>query len=188
MAAQEYLGLLYNEFMVRRTLCRCLREGPDELLQLSQRILSIVVEVSNMRSSLTSTRRYVPWVTIFYGLPPAGCLALELLRHKRQQVTLASGFPRSQVIQDLSVFVSSLKWVYFPGDGMYSLADQARKFLQQILDLILTDSTTSDPPCVIPTSASESTGVEFVDDIPWFGSPSLDADFWLNLPADLPLP
>jgi hypothetical protein len=187
-AAQEYLGIIHNEFMVQRTLCRHMRNGTAELLRISQRMLSVVLDVSNVRSPLPGIGRYVPWMNIFFGLPPAGVLAIELLQHKRHPASSETFFPKGRIIQDLSVFVSNLRWMYVQGDGNYQLADQARHSLQKILDTFLDD---------VPSSASASalpnTGIYLdqpnqpLDSLMWLANSDFDTEFWTNLPGNLAL-
>ncbi|RMZ77785.1 hypothetical protein DV737_g4239, partial [Chaetothyriales sp. CBS 132003] len=103
-AAEEYLDILYNEFMLRWMLVRQLRYDPDELFDVAHRILSAMLEVC----------------------------AVKFL-----------SVPRSKLIQDLSVFIASLKWVHAPCEGNYQLVQQAWKMSQQILDHILSDVPSS---------------------------------------------
>ena len=80
---------------------------------------------------------------MLYGLPAAGVLALELLQQTHVQTkhasrnTDSSAFPRSEIIQSLSVLVSYLGWIHTEGDGNYHLSVQARRMLQRILDRVL---------------------------------------------------
>ena len=70
-------------------------------------------------------------------------LALELLQQTHLQSKQpsrssdSSGFPRSEIIQSLSVLVSYLGWIHVEGDGNYHLSVQARRMLQRILDRVL---------------------------------------------------
>ena len=63
-AAQEYLDILYNEFMIRRTMVRQLRYDPSELLNVAQQILAAVLEASTTRFARTSNAACVPWVAV----------------------------------------------------------------------------------------------------------------------------
>jgi hypothetical protein len=66
-AVQEYLGILHNEFMLQRTLCRLLGNSTTELLRLSRLILSIVLEVGSIRSPHPAMSRYAPYININAG-------------------------------------------------------------------------------------------------------------------------
>ncbi|KIX07364.1 uncharacterized protein Z518_02017 [Rhinocladiella mackenziei CBS 650.93] len=191
MAAQAYLDVLYNEFMLRRTLYRRLGESRSELLKLSHRILSVILQVSNIRGCHTSNADYIPWIMVLYGLPTAGVLSLELLQGRQvRSPSLPGEFSWTQVIPDLCVFISNLKWMHVPGDGNYKLSEQAHKSLQQILDKVLSDYIVSpvqhDP---ILTSPHQPTrGLEDpADGFSWYESTEFDIDFWINLPDNLQL-
>ena len=72
-----------------------------------------------------------------YGLPPAGLLALELLQQSRLTTPSTPDFPRSEIIQNLSVLVSTIDCVVRPTSGNYDICNQAKKMLQTILDTVL---------------------------------------------------
>lgn len=187
-AAQEYLGILHNDFMLQRTLCRHLGTSTAELIRLSHRILSVVLDVSNVRGQSPAMARYAPWINIFFGLPPAGVLALELLQRKRLQATSAPEFAWGQVIQDLSVLVSNLRWIYLPGDANYRLADQARRSLQQILNAVLAEPVNSQSTDVLqnPMDFMEEQD-QNMDNFLWLANSGFDTDFWTSLPDNLAL-
>lgn len=67
MSAQEHLDILYNEFMIRRMMVARLGEDRAELLNISNRILSIVLEASQFGGSRGNIV-LVPWLVshVFY--------------------------------------------------------------------------------------------------------------------------
>jgi hypothetical protein len=75
-AAQEYLDILYNEFMIRRMMVARLDEDHNELLHLAHRILKTVLEASSVRGARGANVGCVPWivsidtsaVSLFYSL------------------------------------------------------------------------------------------------------------------------
>jgi hypothetical protein len=125
-----------------------------------------------------------------YGLPSAGVLALELLQQSQGRGAYTiKNFPRSEVIQNLSVFVATLHTVHAEGDGNYQLCLQARRMLQRILDTVLS------PEQPVPALSNRRTlltrsTIDFSEenayDMSWMDNAAFDADFWLNLP-DHPL-
>lgn len=140
----------------------------------------------------------IPIQVVFYGLPTAAVLALDLLQQIQSHpqsapLRKARAFSRGKVIQDLSVFISSLRYVHAPGDGNYALTEQARKMLQKILDKALSiDNVCS---CSLPSGnillASQDTNLNrdpaanepgSLFDLNWMDSTQFDAEFWLSLP------
>ena len=138
----------HNDFLLQRVLVRRLRQPPDKLLEIAVHFLTDVLEFANLQEGLDALRADLDWVIISYGLPSAGVLALELLRQSRPQKSQSAVypsvaapvdfvFPRSAVIQKLSVLVSCLGWAAVPGDGNYSICRQAQQMLSRILDSVL---------------------------------------------------
>ena len=86
-------------------------------------------------------------------------MAHELLKQTQQPQTYKPGIPRSQTIQNLSVFNSSLEWAVRPGDGNYELCTRARDHLARILDGIL--SPNPGVPAADQSLAAIGSGHEF---------------------------
>ena len=194
--------MLYNEFMVRRMMVARLGDDHTELLHIAHKILSTVLAASQIRGARGQNIGCVPWIVVLHGLPTAGVLALELLQQKQSQLRFdhpprPQVFPSSKIIQELSVFISLLRYVHAPGDGNYTLTEQARKTLQQILDRVLSmDSATLAVPtperAQLPSPVSSSSvlpddrGNGMLFDFSWMDNAQIDADFWMSLP-DHPL-
>jgi hypothetical protein len=123
-----------------------------------------------------------------YGLPSAGVLALELLQQSQARSHASKHFPRSEVIQNLSVFVACLGSMHTEGDGNYQLCLQARRMLQRILDTVLSpqEPATAPNPQTLPTPSGTEFGENGIYDFSWMENAEFDADFWMNLP-DHPL-
>ena len=121
-----------------------------------------------------------------YGLPSAGVLALELLQQSQARGHASKNFPRSEVIQNLSVFVACLGSIYTEGDGNYQLCLQARRMLQRILDTVLSPEHPAPALQTLLTPSSTEFGEDGIYDFSWIDNAEFDADFWMNLP-DHPL-
>lgn len=118
-----------------------------------------------------------------YGVPAAGVLCIQLLNQMRnsaqareQQVV----FPRSEVVQNLSLLIGFLDWVQ-PTAGNYQLCTRMRRTIKQILDKVLNPPLMQQPISVgLPVSeVSVNTGeVDFDPDA--FSGNGLDDFDWLN--------
>lgn len=220
MTAHVHLDFLYNEFMLRRLLYLRHRDNYTELLELSQRMLNIVLETCNIRACQSPNADHIPWIVILYGLPPAGLLAVELLRRKdqtepnclRQLGSLK--FSWTQVLQDLAVFNSVLKWMHLPWEGNYELANEAHQSLQRVLRKVLSvDESTNDHQlqqfepenrCADRGAVGVSNTVSLqemetesntplysrfqdiaTDNLDWDVTMGFDVDFWMDLPDSL---
>jgi hypothetical protein len=113
-------------------------------------------------------------------------LALELLQQSQARGHASKNFPRSEVIQNLSVFVACLGSIYTEGDGNYQLCLQARRMLQRILDTVLSPEHPAPAPQTQLTPSSTGFGEDGIYDFSWMDNAEFDADFWMNLP-DHPL-
>ena len=118
-----------------------------------------------------SSSNYVLQLAV-HGLPAAGVLAIELLKQEQSRLYMPDILPRSETIQDLSVFISSLAAVG-PGEGNYFICNQGRRALKRVMDQILSPHA---PP--VPTSSEP----QAFDDMSFYFPTGNDADFlqWLE--------
>jgi chromatin structure-remodeling complex subunit RSC3/30 len=80
----------------------------------------------------------------YIGLPAAGALATELLRHSQPKLESAlssAPFPRSEIIQKLSVFISHADTFIQQHEGDYEIALQGQMLIRQVLDRVLSPMT-----------------------------------------------
>ncbi|THC89211.1 hypothetical protein EYZ11_011346 [Aspergillus tanneri] len=132
-----YLDYQYTIFLLQRTLVKRTNTGQEALLETSRRVLSILITVTAERDSVLDLSIHYSWLILYYGLPSASVLMLELL-HQAQDAGLRSIIlPRAELIRNLSVFVSCLSWVSRPSHGNYQTCKEAEKKLSHILDQIL---------------------------------------------------
>ena len=89
-----------------------------------------------------------------HGLPAAGVLSIELLKQEQSRVFTPDLLPRSETIQDLSVFISALGTVG-PGEGNYSICNQGRRALRRVLDQILSPNQPALPGSAEPAPLDE---------------------------------
>lgn len=119
-----------------------------------------------------------------YGVPVAGALYLGLLK---QSGPLPAGakklrLPRSETIQNLSMFVAFLDWVR-PGNGNYQLCVRMRTIISRVLDQVLEgpppgQTTPMDPQAIydfeLPSDLPgwEDLGnINFLDTLDWVRAP-----------------
>lgn len=111
-----------------------------------------------------------------HGLPAAGVLAIELLKQEQSRIYSPDLLPRSETIQDLSVFISALAAVP-SGEGNFSICQQGHRALKKILDQVLAPSHqplpgSSDPPVFDDVSLYFPTGndadfLQWLDNFEW---------------------
>lgn len=121
----------------------------------------------------------------FHGIPAAGILAVELLKQENSLTPyFPDDLPRSETIQDLSVFISALAAVEpsVVGGGNYIICNKAKRVLKRVMDKILS-------PKPATTHTTSSAGPITTPDQPPYDDPTMyfpphgtDADFlnWLE--------
>jgi hypothetical protein len=158
-----YLDYLHSHFLLQRAVVNLAGAGHEELFETSRLILSTVNKLSSDREPLTDRSRNYSWVVSFYlfpfpvqvlkttvtcqmldyGLPSASVLAIELLHQSQGIGAPIVSFPRTEIIRNLTVFVSSLSWSARPTQANYSICIEAERKLSQILDAILDPTPTA---------------------------------------------
>ncbi|KAH8697480.1 putative chromatin structure remodeling complex protein RSC3 [Talaromyces proteolyticus] len=165
-----HLDLLYSNFLLQRILVKHSLTGPETLISLAHQILTATLTQIAIGQRCSNPFSELGWLIPYFGLPSAGILAIELLRlTQNPQLRLnETPFPRSEVIQNLSILVSHIQYIILPQKGNYEICQQGRKVISYILEYVLdqppTDVTVSVPP-VVPNNL-----------IP----PDWLADEWLN--------
>lgn len=57
---------------------------------------------------------------VYHGIPAAAILSVELLKQSKFPQDWRLSLPRSEIIQNLSIFIGALEWVR-PSEGNYTL-------------------------------------------------------------------
>ncbi|OOO10181.1 hypothetical protein OAory_01059890 [Aspergillus oryzae] len=132
-----YLDYLYTIFLLQRVLLKRTNTGQDALIHTSREALSIVIRIVSKCEASMDLNRHYSWLILYYGVPSASVLTLELL-HQTQEIGPHSVMlPRAEIIRNLSVFLSCLSWVPRPTYGNYQTCKEAEKKLSHILDQII---------------------------------------------------
>lgn len=196
------MDFIYNEFLLHRALVKRLRVDPAELIRASRAVLSPLLVLCGNRHRQGFYANDLPWLIALYGLPPAGVLALELLQQlSDRNHTPNPDFPRSEIVQKLSVLISSIECIVHPTNGNYGICGQAKKMLQAILDTVLAP-TPIPAPAPEPASTDDSvqqqnerldngmqnsiSDATLESNQMWFDNTNFDINFWNNL-EDHPL-
>ena len=81
---------------------------------------------------------------VFYAMPCASVLILELYRHNRQPASTGM-FHRSKLIQDISLLTSYCDSLAISGQSNYQICKQAHTIFSRCLDQILNQTVVSYP-------------------------------------------
>ena len=187
-----HVQIVHTEFLLQRALINRKRTDTKELIPISTRMLGLVLLAQTKRDFFRDFQGDLAYLVspestkwpgcnvkltnftqlAVHGLPAAGVLAIELLKQEQNRLFTPDILPRSETIQDLSVFISSLAAVG-PGEGNYFICNQGRRALKRVMDQILSPHV---PP--VPSSSEPAT----FDDMSLYFPTGNDADFlqWLE--------
>lgn len=169
-----HTGIVHTDFLLQRAIVSRLRTDTKQLIPISRTMLKLVLLAQSKKDFFRDFQADLDFILAFHGLPAAGVLAVELLTQERTRQWTPDLLPRSETIQDLSVFISALAAVG-PGEGNFYICNQGRRALSRVLDQIL--SPNPPPP---PMSASGEPPV--YDDAAVYFPIGNDAEFlqWLE--------
>ncbi|KAJ5660607.1 hypothetical protein N7507_007058 [Penicillium longicatenatum] len=131
------LEYLYNDFLLHRNLFKKTKLAPDRIISVSLEIMSALLSLVARTLETQMSKYMVSWNLCNTGLPAAGVLSAELLRQSRLRTFEPSTFPRSDIIQKLSVFASYLETMVQQDDGNYQIAQQGHRAIRHVLDQVL---------------------------------------------------
>jgi hypothetical protein len=200
----SYIRLAYtgHHFLLQRTLIKKVGADSSKLLVVAKDTFDFVLQVVNHRDLFRDFQIDLTHMICAHGIPSAAVVAVELL-HQEQNPSLPSPslttpssrnlLPRSDTIQDLSVFASFLGNIG-PENNAYGISNRGRKFLKKILDTILSPGAPStvagtpgsngegsgegmeDPCLTVPLFQMGSDG----DFVRWLESMEEEGESWVN--------
>jgi hypothetical protein len=202
---------VHTEFLLQRALINRKRTDTKELIPISRRMLGLVLLAQSKRDFFRDfqgdlaylvSARSAEWLVCYssltnilklavHGLPAAGVLAIELLKQEQSKLYMPDILPRSETIQDLSVFISSLAAVG-PGEGNYFICNQGRRALKRVMDQILSPHaplvpSSSEPPVFDDMSLYFPIGND-ADFLQWLENVEWDKQSWMNPSASQDVP
>ncbi|KAJ5819463.1 hypothetical protein N7474_005054 [Penicillium riverlandense] len=162
-AVYLHLDLLYSDFLLQRILVKRSVGESETLISLANQMLKAVL--AQISISQRCGRPYsLGWTIPYFGLPSAGILAIELLRRTQNPHPRPNKkpFPRSEVIQNLSILASHIQYIILPQKGNYEVCQQGRKAILYILDHVL--STHADATAPVSTVPSDLIPTDWLND------------------------
>ncbi|KAK7934922.1 hypothetical protein PG985_000417 [Apiospora marii] len=139
-----------NEFLLQRVRFQKAGASAEGLIKVAQQMFKDIIRISEDPELTKISSINTNYMVAIHGLRCAAVLAVELLRQEQLPVYPKEPLlPRSQTIQDLSVFVSRLDLILKVEllQGTLPVCEQGRKVLTRILDKILSPPTAVDRPC-----------------------------------------
>ncbi|KAI5457563.1 hypothetical protein BGZ63DRAFT_494859 [Mariannaea sp. PMI_226] len=161
------LDHLQNIFISERLLQRqnVLDEG--RLLVTSFEMVSLTLTFWSQKDRLVEARNDFEWLLIAYAAPGGGIMCMELLEPtfigthpKNEKITRAS------IIQQLSLLVAFLDWVYPPAPNA-DLCANCKAVIQQVLNHVLNSAIESIWPPVSLNAVPLDFNFELLDTFEW---------------------
>nr|OQO20119.1 hypothetical protein B0A51_10020 [Rachicladosporium sp. CCFEE 5018] len=171
-----HAGIMHTDFLLLRALVSRMKTDTKQLIPISRRLLKLILLAQAKRDFFRDFQGDLVYLLTTHGLPSAGVLAVELLKQEQSRQYAQDILPRSEIIQDISVFISALAAVG-PGEGNYGICNQGRRALKRVLDMVLS------PPAPIPAAQQQAAdGAKGFDEMSFFMPTGNDADFlqWLD--------
>ncbi|KAJ5641720.1 hypothetical protein N7490_005720 [Penicillium lividum] len=202
------LEYLYTEFLLYTLLACYCETSRERLIITAHEIVSIVLSPTRRRDLLHICRAEMEWTVsgdipreinstfsylptsqlVFYAMPCASVLVLELLR-QNQHPTEQLSINRSGIIQDISILISCCDSLTESGQSNYQICKQAQSIFSKSLDSILNQTTPNQRDIEELTVHHEQTGYISPGDsnvaqdpewMAWLDSLGLQGDPWLE--------
>ncbi|WPH02715.1 Hypothetical protein R9X50_00558300 [Acrodontium crateriforme] len=133
------LDYLYSQFLLFKLLISQSEEYRDNLIDTLHVILRLTMSNWKRNDSIYTRGIGLEWTLVFYAMPCASILALELFRHDRQ-LGQSPKLDRSAAIQDISLLISCCESLAKTGQSNNQIYKQAQRTFVQCLDQILNRS------------------------------------------------
>ncbi|KAJ5651252.1 uncharacterized protein N7484_004975 [Penicillium longicatenatum] len=128
------LDYLYTKFLLHKLLITHNEGNREKMIHTSHDILHLALSLMKKHDLIATPN--LEWLMVFYAMPCASMLILELFRQNRQsQRTMALN--RSTLIQDISVLISCCDSLAISGQSNYQICKQAQAVFSRCLDQIL---------------------------------------------------
>ncbi|MCJ1384382.1 hypothetical protein MMC17_007498 [Xylographa soralifera] len=174
------LEFLLNRFLLERLPDDGSQQNKQDMLNTAKEMLDRIIILSANRDRLHEHQVGFSWAIVYFGIPTAGVLAMELLKQSKYPNLYPLTLPRSEVIQNLSIFIGCLGSIR-PTQGNYTLCVRMRKVIRRILDQVLEPVSAFNAQLTPSSMEAESHFVPDIDISSVMG-PTDDPDFaeWLS--------
>ena len=172
------LDFILNQFLLDRLpVYNSSQKTTQTLLNTSKQMLDRVIFFYENRDRFSDYEIAIACVVVTFGVPAAGVLGIELLKQSKYPQQYMLTLPRSEIIQNLCVFVSCLGAVR-RSQGNYTLCARMKKVIKRILDQVLEQLPVPTFESIPPTVQEALAEIDFSSVM----GPTDDPDFaqWLN--------
>ena len=176
-----HTGKRQATFLLERAAVSKRQSDPSKLMIAARELLSLILKAYTIREFLLGFRVEMTKMLAFYAVPAAGVLAVEMLKRDQQDYQY-DDFPRSEVLQQLSVLIPALEDVR-PDEGDYSICAMGLTAIKKVLDKLLSKPTLRVAPidAGLVLHGDSQIGGNLVNDadfLQWLGNIDFDTTDW----------
>jgi hypothetical protein len=168
---------LFNVFLILRLRTKeRSTESADELIATAIKILECMAFTQQYRDKLSEILCGQGWWTVYYAIPSASVLSIELLKLHQYPHRYHSTLPRAKAIRLLSIYLLCLSAVGRE-EGNYTICQRMHKVVSRVLDEVL------EPPPLGSSGSSQTPGLLMPEiDLAAVIEPNDDPEFmdWLQ--------
>ncbi|KAJ5135766.1 uncharacterized protein N7515_005044 [Penicillium bovifimosum] len=170
------LDQLHVLFLLQLSLLDTLTEPDPSILDISDQMLALVVEMILLRDQLVNSGTGLVWKIAHFGLPAAGIILLSMLKQHQRLTDARSSW--SKTILNLGIFVAQVQVgsIVRRGDPNYALIFKATQTMERFLDSVHRDGIQTPTQVPQPGEGSDDWAAFFSQDMCDF-----ETDFWENL-------
>ncbi|KAJ5547995.1 hypothetical protein N7513_005229 [Penicillium frequentans] len=128
------LEYLYTKFLLHKLLITHNEGNRESMIQTSHDILHLALSLMKKHDLIATPN--LEWLMVFYAMPCASILILELFRQNRQSCR-STALNRSTLIQNISVLISCCDLLAISDQSNYQICKQAQAVFSRCLDQIL---------------------------------------------------
>ncbi|KAJ5301849.1 hypothetical protein N7508_006712 [Penicillium antarcticum] len=174
------LDYLHTLFLLRLLFHDTLARPDPAILDVSDQMLALVVEVILLRDQLVNSGTGLIWKIAHFGLPAAGIILLSMLKQTSTINEIRSTW--SKTLLNLGIFVAQVQVgsIVRPSDPNYALISKATQTIERFLDSMQREGIQSSTQPVSQLEENGDWAAFFSQDLCDF-----ETDFWENL-ADHP--
>ena len=126
----------FNCFLIERLQTSGESENADELIRVSLQLLEQMAFIQRYRDKLVDWIYGQGWWLVYYVLPAASVLCVQLLQKHQYPRQYKSDLPRARAIRALSIYLVNLAAVG-PEEGNHKICQRMHKIVERILDEVL---------------------------------------------------
>ncbi|KAF4883836.1 hypothetical protein CGCF415_v013930 [Colletotrichum fructicola] len=166
------LNHLHVKLLLRRLMLSRQSEPDGAVVEIAQKMLSLVVDIVLSRDELANSGTNLSWKVAHYGLPAAGMILLAMAAQLEIPALVTT---RAKLLRDLTVLAAEIERgrIVKLEDPNYALSAKAAQTINCFLDSVFNDDRRHD--CALGANLPDSSA-QTADEILW--AEALEPEVW----------